>query len=57
MTPVPLPETLPSYTVTTWPASKPSIPAERHTRLGPWVAELLIFAVLRKLMYLTRSWV
>jgi len=37
MAPVPLPETLPSYTVTTWPASKPSISAERHTRLGPWV--------------------
>ncbi|KAH9045453.1 hypothetical protein EDB85DRAFT_32711 [Lactarius pseudohatsudake] len=40
---VPLPQTLPSYTVTTRPASKPSISAERHSRLGPWVAELLIF--------------
>lgn len=36
-TPVPLPETLPSYMVTTLPALKPSISAERHTRLGPWV--------------------
>jgi len=36
-TPVPLPQTLPSYAVTTRPASKPSISAERHTRLGPWV--------------------
>jgi len=35
--PVPLPHTLPSYTVTTRPSSKPSISAERHTRLGPWV--------------------
>ncbi|KAH9077224.1 hypothetical protein EDB83DRAFT_2348892 [Lactarius deliciosus] len=43
---VPLPQTLPSYTVTTRPASKPSISAERHSRLGPWVAELLIFTVL-----------
>lgn len=34
---VPLPQTLPSYTVTTRPASKPSISAERHSRLGPWV--------------------
>ncbi|KAH9062745.1 hypothetical protein EDB87DRAFT_258358 [Lactarius vividus] len=40
---VPLSQTLPLCTVTTRPASKPSISAERHSRLGPWVAVLLIF--------------
>ncbi len=34
---VTLPQTVPSYTTTTRPASKPSITAERHARLGPWV--------------------
>jgi hypothetical protein len=32
-----LPQTLPSYTTTTRPASKPSITEDRHARLGPWV--------------------
>ena len=35
--PVALPQIVPSYTVITPPASKPSITAERHARLGPWV--------------------
>jgi hypothetical protein len=35
--PVALPQSVPSYTTTTRPASKPSITAERHARLGPWV--------------------
>ena len=35
--PVTLPQTVPSYTTTTRPACKPSITAERHARLGPWV--------------------
>lgn len=34
---VALPQTVPSYTTTTRPASMPSITAERHARLGPWV--------------------
>lgn len=34
---VALPQTVPSYTTTTRPASRPSITAERHARLGPWV--------------------
>ena len=37
--PVALPETVPSYTTTTRPTSKPSITAERHARLGPWVIQ------------------
>jgi len=36
---VTLPQSVPSYTTTTRPASKPSITAERHARLGPWVNE------------------
>lgn len=35
--PVTLPQSVPSYTTTTRPTSKPSITAERHARLGPWV--------------------
>ena len=35
--PVSLPETVPSYTTTTRLTGKPSITAERHARLGPWV--------------------
>jgi len=40
--PVALPQTVPSYTTTTRPASKPSITAERHARLGPWTLGMII---------------
>jgi len=36
-----LPQTVPSYTTTTRPASMPSITAERHARLGPWVDQIV----------------
>ena len=39
--PVALPQIVPSYTTTTRLASKPSITAERHARLGPWVDQYL----------------
>ncbi|KAI0304148.1 hypothetical protein BC826DRAFT_214588 [Russula brevipes] len=39
---VALPQTVPSYTTTTRPASKPSITAERHARLGPWTLGMII---------------
>lgn len=40
--PVALPQTVPSYTTTTRLASKPSITAERHARLGPWILGMII---------------
>ena len=44
-----LPQTVPSYTTTTRPASRPSITAERHARLGPWVDQCrcTLYATLR----------
>jgi len=40
--PVALPQIVPSYTTTTRLASKPSITAERHARLGPWTLGMII---------------
>jgi len=37
-----LPQTVPSYTTTTRPASRPSITEERHARLGPWTLGMII---------------
>ncbi|KAH9999831.1 hypothetical protein BJV77DRAFT_496364 [Russula vinacea] len=39
---VALPQTVPSYTTTTRPASMPSITAERHARLGPWTLGMIV---------------
>jgi len=37
-----LPQNVPSYTTATQPASRPSITAERHARLGPWTLGMII---------------
>lgn len=40
-----LPQNVPSYTTTTRPASRPSITAERHARLGPWVGPVSLLSL------------
>ncbi|KAI9507029.1 hypothetical protein F5148DRAFT_1208971 [Russula earlei] len=40
--PVTLPQIVPPYMTATRPASKPSITAERHARLGPWTLGMIV---------------